>query len=109
MAAGSTATATTTVTSTSTPSSSPSTANNGLGIGLGVALGVVLLAVAATGLVLYRRYRVRRRGETLWGGSPTGFGPSYDTPKNELEQTNMVYEIPSRKEPVEMDGGVGRC
>jgi hypothetical protein len=103
VAAVSTATAITTMTSTSAPSSSSSS----LEIGLGVALGVVILAVAAMGLVLYRRHR-GRHGDGPWGGSPTGFMSSYDAPNSELEQPNMIHEIPSRWEPVEMDGGVGR-
>lgn len=100
--------ATTTVTGTSSPSSSPSSTNNSLGIGLGVALGVVLLAAAAIGLVLYRRHQVRRRGGGQWVKSPTSSGPGYNAPKSELEQPSMVHEIPSRREPVEMDGGIGR-
>lgn len=90
-----------------TSTSAPGSSSNSLEIGLGVALGVVILAAAAMWLVLYRRHR-GRHGDGPWGGSPTGFMSSYDAPNSELEQPNMIHEIPSRWEPVEMDGGVGR-
>jgi hypothetical protein len=102
-----TATITMTSTSTSSPTSSPSSTNNSLGIGLGVALGVVLLAVVAA-LVLYRMRRVHRLEGGQQGGPLVGYATSYDDPKAELEQANMIHESPSQSEPVEMDGDVRR-